>query len=442
MKELNSIPTSKIERAAKFVSTGAKVGVNYIKHYARSIITSNLDTNSLNADNATDIYNSLSEMKGSVLKLAQMLSMDKGILPKEYVEKFSLAQFNTPPLSAPLVRKVFKTSLGKYPEEVFDYFDPKAKYAASIGQVHLAYKDGIKLAVKIQYPGVADSIKSDLKIAKPLASKLFNIKPKELEKYLSEVEVKLIEETDYKLELKQSVEIAKACKNIENIIFPTYFEELSSDKILTMTWIDGLHVSEFLAQNPSQETRNKVGQALWDFYLFQSHNLMKIHADPHPGNFLIGKDGQLAVIDFGCVKSVPQEFYVSFYAVSLPEVMNSSELFEYHLLKLEMIRENESQEKKDLIKKLFKELLIISTLPFQTPYFDFGDESYLAKLYTFGEELAKMDEIRNDDPRGSRHFIYINRTFYGLYSLLTDLKAKIKTGMPWKEYIRTKIGLN
>lgn len=441
MKELNSIPTSKIERATKFVGTGAKVGVNYIKHFARKVVDPNQDSSQLNADNAEDIYNSLSEMKGSVLKLAQMLSMDKGALPKEYVDKFSLAQFNTPPLSAPLVNKVFKTSLGKSPAELYDSFEPNATHAASIGQVHKAFKNGVKLAVKIQYPGVADSIKSDIKIAKPLAVRLFNIKPKELDKYLGEVESKLMEETDYRLELSQSKEIAEACSHIENLKFPSYFEDLSSDKILTMTWLEGKHLKEFLATNPSQEIKNKVGQAMWDFYLYQSHHLKKIHADPHPGNFLIQDDGTLAVIDFGCVKSVPTDFYLSFYAVSLPEVMNDKKLFEKYLLKLEMIQEDESKEKKEFISRLFHELLTISTMPFQTDYFDFGDSSYLAKLYAFGEELAKMDEVRNDDPRGSKHFIYINRTFYGLYSLLSELQANIKTGMPWRDFIKEKIGL-
>ena len=436
MKELDKIPTSKIERASHFVKTGAKVGVNYIKHYVRKTVDSSTSRDQLNADNAADIYNSLSEMKGSVLKLAQMLSMDTGVLPKEYVDKFSLAQFNTPPLSGPLVSKVFRNSFGKSPLEIFDTFDMKAASAASIGQVHKATKNGQTLAVKIQYPGVANSIQSDIQLVKPFAVKLFNIPAKDLNKYLDEVETKLIEETNYHLELQQSQELAKACEHIPNISFPSYFPEYSSDKILTMSWMEGLHQNDFLATNPSQETLNKIGQALWDFYMFQCHELKKLHADPHPGNFLLKADGTLVVIDFGCIKSIPDSFYKSFFSIIIPEILNDDIQFDYHLEKLEMIKENENPEKKAFFKSLYKEMLQLTAAPFNSETFDFGDSSYMAKMIEFGERVSKIEEIRNDSElRGSKHFIYVNRTFFGLYSLLSALKVNIKTGMPWKEKI-------
>src|SRR5690606_5459271 len=139
----------------------------------------------------------------------QMLSMDKAVLPKAYSEKFTLAQYQAPPLSAPLVVNTFVKSIGKKPQELFDSFEPHAKNAASIGQVHEAWKEGKKLAVKIQYPGVAESIQSDLKMVKPIALRMFNLSEKELKKYINEVEGKLLEETDYELELKRSVEISE-----------------------------------------------------------------------------------------------------------------------------------------------------------------------------------------------------------------------------------------
>ena len=112
MKTIDKIPTSKIQRATKLVSTGAKVGVNYIKYYGDKMVTSKEEAKDrLNKNNAEDIYDGLKNLKGSALKVAQMLSMEKNIMPKAYVEKFSLAQFQVPPLSAPLVRKTFKKYL-------------------------------------------------------------------------------------------------------------------------------------------------------------------------------------------------------------------------------------------------------------------------------------------------------------------------------------------
>lgn len=141
------------------------------------------------------------------------------------------------------------------------------------------------MAVKIQYPGVAESIGSDLAIVKPFATKMFNLQGKDSERYFKEVENKLMEETDYELELKQGVSIAKACGAIANLKFPNYYPELSSKKIISMDWMEGEHLSEFTAYNQDSNLGDKIGQALWDFYMFQMHQLRQVHADPHPGNF-------------------------------------------------------------------------------------------------------------------------------------------------------------
>ena len=152
VKEQEAIPVSKVQRAAKFISTGAKVGGNYVKHYAKKMVNPAMDKEELHLTNATDIYNSLSELKGSALKVAQMMSMDKNLLPRAYQDKFTMAQYSAPPLSYPLVVKTFQKYFGKSPEGVFDTFTRSAVNAASIGQVHQATKNGKTFAVKIQYP--------------------------------------------------------------------------------------------------------------------------------------------------------------------------------------------------------------------------------------------------------------------------------------------------
>ncbi|HLR37926.1 MAG TPA: AarF/UbiB family protein, partial [Chitinophagaceae bacterium] len=245
MKTLEHIPTKKFERASRLVRTGAKLGGNYLKYYGEKVFSGEEKArDSLNRDNAEDIYDSLKELKGSALKVAQMLSMEEGIMPKEFVEKFSLSQFSVPPLSGALVRKTFRRYFGRNPEQIFDYFTPDAVNAATIGQVHQAQKGDKKLAVKIQYPGVKDSISSDLKIVKPVAMRMFNIRKEGSEKYFQEVEDKLLEETDYQLELRRSQEFSRDCRHISNLRFPKYYSEYSSEKILTMDWMDGLHFSE------------------------------------------------------------------------------------------------------------------------------------------------------------------------------------------------------
>ena len=426
MKTIDYIPTSKIERATKLVQTGAKVGVNYLKYYGEKMVNSDLTRDKLNEDNAEDIYDGLKSLKGSALKVAQMLSMDKSFLPQAYVEKFSLSQFSVPPLSAPLVLKTFKTNFGKTPYEIFDEFNANSVNAASIGQVHVAVKDGKKLAVKIQYPGVANSISSDLALIKPIAIRMFNLQGKDSDKYFKEVEDKLIEETNYLLELKQSQEVVEACKKIENLVFPNYYSEFSSEKIITMDWMTGIHLSEFTNKNDNQEIADKIGQALWDFYMYQIHILKKVHADPHPGNFLVNDKNQLVALDFGCMKQIPNDFYTPYFELIDKKVINDPKIFNDKLFELEILRKDDSQEEIAYFTEMFHDLLSLFTKPFQAETFDFSDESFFESIAQLGERFSKDTNLRKmNGNRGSKHFIYMNRTFFGLYNLMFDLKATI-----------------
>lgn len=426
MKTIDYIPTSKIERASKLVQTGAKVGVNYLKYYGEKMVNSDLTRDKLNENNAEDIYDGLKSLKGSALKVAQMLSMDKSFLPQAYVEKFSLSQFSVPPLSAPLVLKTFKTNLGKTPYEIFDEFNANSVNAASIGQVHIAVKNGKKLAVKIQYPGVANSISSDLALVKPIAIRMFNLQGKDSDKYFKEVEDKLIEETNYILELQQSQEVVAACKKIEHLVFPEYYPEFSSEKIITMDWMTGIHLSEFTAKNQNHGLGNQLGQALWDFYMYQIHILKKVHADPHPGNFLVNDNNQLVALDFGCMKKIPNDFYIPYFELVNPKILDNPQLFNKKLFELEILRPDDSAEEIAYFTQMFYDLLSLFTQPFQGETFDFSDAEFFGNIAQLGERFSKDTNLRKmNGNRGSKHFIYMNRTFFGLYNLLFDLKANI-----------------
>ncbi|MDQ6480285.1 AarF/UbiB family protein [Dyadobacter sp. LHD-138] len=426
METIDSIPTSKIQRASKLISTGVKIGGNYLKYYGEKITNPESARDNLNSNNAEDIYDGLKNLKGSALKLAQMLSMEKSFMPQAYVEKFSLSQFSVPPLSAPLVIKTFRRYFGKSPLDLFDSFNPNAINAASIGQVHKATSNGRELAVKIQYPGVAESITSDLALVKPIAMKMFNIQSKDSDKYFKEVENKLTEETNYILEIDQSKEIGDACAHIPNLVFPKYYAEFSCERVITMDWMTGIHLSEFVKSKPSQEALNKIGQALWDFYMFQVHQLRKVHADPHPGNFLVDKDQNLIAIDFGCMKEIPEAFYTPYFELAEKENINNPEFFRSRLFELEILTDKDTGEETVYFAKLFHEILTLFTQPFQAETFDFADEVFFGKLVALGEKYANDKQLRKMNVnRGSKHFIYINRTFFGLFSLLHDLKATV-----------------
>ncbi|MFA9289832.1 MAG: ABC1 kinase family protein [Solirubrobacteraceae bacterium] len=428
MKSLTSIPIKKIDRASKILTTGAKVGMNYVKYYGEKLLNTSEDKakQNLNESNAEDIYNSLKELKGSVLKVAQMLSMEKNLLPQAYTDKFSLAQFSVPPLSGPLVQKTFKKYFGKTPSELFDTFEPEASFAASIGQVHKATKGDKKLAVKIQYPGVAESISSDLALVKPFAFKMFNITSKNSDVYFKEVEEKLLEETNYVNELEQAVLISKATEHIPNLKFPTYYPEFSSEKVITMDWMEGKHLSEFIETGYLTENANKIGQTLWDFYMYQLFTLQKVHADPHPGNFIVSDKNELIVLDFGCTKNIPDDFFKPYIEmITNLNIINDPIKLNQKLFEFEILSNKDSEEEKEFFTKLFYNLFSLFIKPFEKESFDFSDKTYFESITNLGMSLAKNEQIRKYNPnRGSKHFIYLNRTLLGLFNLLHSMGAK------------------
>ncbi|HTJ51726.1 MAG TPA: AarF/UbiB family protein [Cyclobacteriaceae bacterium] len=428
VKEFDSIPVSKVQRASKFITTGAKIGTNYLKHYSKKLMNSDLSRDELHEDNAKDIYNSLSELKGGALKVAQMLSMDKSILPTAYQQKFALAQYSAPPLSYPLVVKTFQKYFGKSPTEMFDMFTHKAVNAASMGQVHKATLHGKTLAVKVQYPGVGDSVRSDLAMVKPIALTMFKLNPVEYDEFIQEVELRMMEETDYDLELKRSMELSEKTRHIKNVIFPTYYPEFSCNRILTMDWVDGKPLGEQLRDELPEGMGNKIGQAMWDFYHFQMHTLKAVHADPHPGNFIITKDYQLGIIDFGCVKVIPEDFYATYFQLLEPDLLQDATKRERVFRELRFIYDEDSEQEKAFFFNTFTTLVELLCRPFRAETFDFADNSYFDEMFAFGEKLSSMKELRESKKsRGVKDALYINRTYFGLYNLLHDLKAVIKT---------------
>ena len=186
----------------------------------------------------------------------------------------------------------------------------------------------------------------------------------------------------------------------------------------------GVHLSEF--KNSDTIIANQLGQALWDFYMYQIHILRKVHADPHPGNFLVSPDNQLIALDFGCMKQIPNEFYIPYFELIDKEIIDNKEIFSMKLFELEILRTDDSKEEIDYFTQLFYDLLSLFTQPFQSETFDFSNEEFFDNIAKLGERFTKDTNFRKmNGNRGSKHFIYMNRTFFGLYNLMFDLKAKI-----------------
>ena len=262
-------------------------------------------------------------------------------------------------------------------------------------------------------------------MVKPVAMKMFNIRGEHSNVYFKEVEEKLLEETNYLLEIEHSKEVVATCSHIPNIKFPEYYTEWSSRQIITMDWMEGIHLSEFTKINTNQEIANTLGQALWDFYLFQIHKLKKVHADPHPGNFLVSKEGHLIALDFGCMKIIPEDFYTPYFELFDIGVLENSVLFHKKLLELEILRKEDGEAEIAFFTNMFRDVLSFFTKPFREENFNFSDPDFFDKIAAIGERYFKDTRAKEMNAnRGSRHFIYMNRTFFGLFNLMFELRAE------------------
>jgi predicted unusual protein kinase regulating ubiquinone biosynthesis (AarF/ABC1/UbiB family) len=404
--------------------------MNYLKHYGRQALSGRADSDALQERNASEVFRAFSELKGGPLKLAQMLSIDQSLLPPAYAKQFARAQYSTPPLSYPLVVRTFRREFGKDPRDIFDTFEPQAAHAASIGQVHRATVRGRSLAVKVQYPGVAESLRSDLGVVKPIALQILGLRERDVAAYFKEVEARLLEETDYEKELRSAMELSSACAHLPYIRFPEYHPEFSSRRVITMDWLDGEPFDVFADGTASQDHRNRIGQALWDFYAYQIHHLRHFHADPHPGNFLINGD-HLCVLDFGCTKTIGPDFYSKQFAFLDPTLETNPARLAAAMESMDILLSSDTPAQRNHLTDLCKKSLELLALPFRMGHFDFDNPAFMKSIYELGEENQKNGTLRGiRGQRGSADTIYLNRTFFGLYSLLARLRSCIKTPLP------------
>ena len=421
---MNEFPSSKYERGKIFAKTGLKVGSNYAKYFVRRAFSGSSPERKqqLNTDNAQQIFKEFTKLRGTALKLAQSMSMDTGVLPDEFIDIMSDAQYRVPPINRALVRALLKQELGKYPEQVFKKFDARAIAAASIGQVHRAVlRDDRVVAVKIQYPNVRETIKSDLAIAKALFKRLVRSEMTDL--YFAEIYEKLLEETDYLNEGRQ-IEHFAAMKLHPKIVTPRLVPEMTTRRVLTMTFVEGVHLDQFLKRNPSQELRNYFGQIFWEFFNRQiiSHSYT-LYADIHPGNFLFRDDGVLGVVDFGCVKTFPPDFLEKCLLMFDAQLRDDTgELLQlYH--ETDILNEPQrGTEKEGFLFDFFRGMGGLILHPFHQNSFDFGDPEYKTALNAYFKDASQLYEAR-----GSRHFIFLSKVLIGLYSLLMKLKAQVNT---------------
>jgi predicted unusual protein kinase regulating ubiquinone biosynthesis (AarF/ABC1/UbiB family) len=362
-------------------------------------------------------------LRGPAMKLGQTLSLQTGLLPDEVLAELTTLQMEAPGMHPSLVRVQVKGSLGREPEEIFRQFTAAPFAAASLGQVHHGVtREGQRVAVKIQYPGIRRAIENDFSLFRTFSkpAQASGHIPKSV---IDEIEEQIIAETDYRREADNIEFLADRLAPLSFVKVPRVFRRYSSDKVLTMSLMTGRHLEDFLAQRPSQKLRNDLGAHLFELFYFQVMKVEALHADPHWGNYLFSEDASIGLVDFGCVKYLRPETVAYLRSGFLYPGSTGSADFR------RLLEKHYSLEGKKLLPAARRALIGFAENFYRKVYppdsdkdqlFDFGDATFLRDFLRESKNLFRTKGVLTE-------FIFMVRAEMGLYQTLHRLKARVPT---------------
>jgi len=421
--ELKSLGRSKV-----LIKTTLKLGSHKAKNkLTRSFFPEEAISSSAEEKEIAEIiFKGLCQLRGTALKLAQFISSQNGLLKPEHLEVLKQSHYQVPPLNAIVVSKMIRTEFNVEKEELFSDFEDKAFAAASLGQVHKAkLKDGTMVAIKIQYPGIDQTISIDLNLIK----KFFKAFPRKemILNSLNSIESRLCEEVDYTIE-KNYAEIFYQIYNSTPIFIPKVYPEFSSQRVITYEYVEGLSIQDWLKTNPDQIHRNLIGQLVWNLLCESIFKHRILHCDPNWGNFLIHNNFRLAVLDFGCVQKLTQESVLLFKELWSPDSEVSTQNIISLYIKLGANIDNSNQES---IKKFYEQIIL--------PYKKWLNIITNCKTFHFsqhpgfsieGQKILFKEVFSTTMSSFSPEFTLIHRTFFGILQILEALGSDVDIHSP------------
>lgn len=317
------ITKGRAKRALQVGSLTTSVGSSYLWHALKrpfqSATTKDQELFDLHLKNAMRIVERSRELRGAFMKLVQMLSMRDDIFPAEALNILSVVQSSVPPMAYDLIREQVKNELGKFPEQLFKNFEHEAFAAASLGQVHKAtLKNGRIVVVKVQYPGVDETVEQDLKNLKALLQVFTTMARDVLRQrfdagdiYL-EMEERLREELDYVNEANNLALFHKLFADDDEVVVPRVYPDFSSRRVLTMEYIDGYKLQDMFSAGIDQSLKDWIAVKYFQMVWRQILEFGVLHTDPHPGNYLITYHPKIVMLDFGSVRVFPEEIRLGY----------------------------------------------------------------------------------------------------------------------------------
>ncbi|MFZ5723442.1 MAG: ABC1 kinase family protein [Pseudomonadota bacterium] len=366
----------------------------------------------------SEVAQTLGEMKGAVMKVGQIASQIKDLLPEEFAKALEKLQKESPPMPFRVIRKQMIDELGAPPYELFREMDEEPFAAASIGQVHRAVlHDGREVVIKVQYPGVEESIESDLKHLRRILklAGLLKVEERVIDEIFQEIRDRLHDELNYVQEAENLRRFREFHAADEGIVIPQVVDEFTRRRVLTLTLEtgDSLETVATSAAYP-QELRDRIGRRLFDLFGKQIFVHRAVHCDPHPGNFAFRPDGSIVIYDFGAVKDIEPDVIVA-----LRKIMNATYARDYAQidegLKAIGVRKIDGPRPEDE----FYERWIRLFLPaFDSEPFDFGK----SRMHFDVVKQARATPLRYlDSFQPSARVMLIDRVLSGHYWTLMKL---------------------
>ncbi len=427
----DNLPMSNWQRGKVSGKTAARLCGHALKYWSRKPFRADerqiASKEEFNRHSAQILFKGLSLLRGTALKICQQLCFEFEFFPAAIRAELEKSYNQVPPINRALVRKILFNAFGASPEHIFRHFDSKAFAAASLGQVHVAEaQDGRQLAVKIQYPGIRQTIKNDLGLFRSFLRPLPDYPA--IHKALAEIETVLIEETDYVREAER-MQFFGSHLRLPEITVPAVDSRTSCETVLSMHFIEGATLNAWLKTNPSRQARDTVAALLNKLFLKSLYELNVIHADPNPGNFIIRKDLSVGLVDFGCVKRLKKSFIDDCRLLPYTAYQNDKDGYIRLLKKLNVFKKQ--------VDPVLETHIYDTAYRFGQWYAGFYREDVFD--YHANKDYIQIGrDLTTEIYQFRRHidlnpdFIFLDRTRYGLMRIFEQLGARVRFRNRWE----------
>lgn len=424
------------------LNTASKIAGHELTQKIKESVSQNFDEYAperikTRVQQAKILAESLSQLKGAAMKVGQLLSLDSSdILPKEVTEVLSQLQHKAEPTSYDSIESVLKRNLSTEQLATLK-IEKQAHSAASIGQVHVAYRSDEKLALKVQYPGVRDSIHSDLAILKKVAGAFLSVSGKkmDMQPLFTEFETVLVQETDYERELSLMTEyrdrIAK--ENLtDKYIVPRAIPDLSTTAVLTMSFEDGVPLREWIDGSPTKEHRSQIAHLILDLYCREFFEWGLVQTDPNYGNFLVRNNSQLVLLDFGAARHYERTFVEEYCEVLIALNSGIDQAILDRSVSFGLIDKREDTE----TKRKYLEFMKNSLEPFSESVqpFHFANKDYAQKSLAIGR--AFTNSLKYSAP--PKHIMLLHRKLGGIFNILRKMDVAMDLTPYWEKMLSVK----